>query len=239
VLGAGMTVAAYVAKHLRKIWGFLAASGSDIPLELIVVMAQAFLKDSHMPYTRAKLQEYLPKVPCAILDDLISWQSDALAEQFLPRQHRKLAANQTVPFRGVRQTGGSSMTGASGTVVTKVKETRTELFYARKTGTVADLSKELEVLSTLPELAHNITLRASYQQGQQLHIIMSPWADTDLGEFLELPTILPSWPPSSNGQRAAMLFSWIGCLSVGLAKLHIHCEAQGHQARQHLVGDYG
>ena len=215
---ASETVAEHVIKHMRRIWGFINSDDCTVPRTLIEPLAQAGLADKHMPYRLAALQKQLPDVPSAYLEELVSWQAVALAVEFLPKQHQILAKNAMVPFKAARQAGGQRR-GAFGTVS---KFNEGSLTYARKTGTVEELTPELELLDKLPDLPHNVNLRASYEQNRRLHIIMSPWADTDLSMFLARPEVLPAWLSATKQQRGVMLISWMHCLAVGLADLHAH-----------------
>lgn len=212
------TVAEHVIKHMRQIWGFVNSDDTTPPPELIVSLAQAALADKHMPYSLPALQKKLPDVPSAYLEELVSWQADALAVQFMPKQHQILEKNATVPFKAVRQ-AWRQRRGAFGTV-SKVNEAGR--IYARKTGTVEELTPELELLAKLPDLPHNVHLRASYEQNRCMHIIMAPWADADLSMFLARPEVLPAWLLATKHQQGTMLISWMNCLAVGLADLHAH-----------------
>ena len=211
-------VATYVSMHMRKIWGHLASPASSIPLEIVVELASAGIKDSRMPYTREKLRQYVPGLKPAHLDELLEWQSDALALRFAPRQHRVVEKNETVPFKGVRQQGGTR-SGAFGRVI-KVREAGTELFFARKSGSADALAQELEILSGLHPSDHNVSLRASYVKDRQLHLVLTPWAKTDLGQFIANPEVLPGWAAAGDAQKSALIVGWLSCLAVGLAKLH-------------------
>ncbi len=212
------TVAEHVIEHMSRIWGFINSDDTTAPPELIVLLAQAALADKHMPYRLAALQKKLPDVPSTYLEELVSWQADALAVQFMPKQHQILNKNATVPFKAARQ-AGVQRRGAFGTV-SKVNEAGQ--MYAKKTGSVEELTPELELLGKLPDLPHSVHLRASYEQNWRLHIIMSPWADTDLSMFLARPEVLPAWLTATRQQRGPMLIGWMNCLAVGLADLHAH-----------------
>lgn len=125
-----VTVAEHITKHMPRIWGFINSDDTTAPPELIVPLAQAAPADKHMPYRLAALQKRLPDVPSAYLEELVSWQVDALSVQFMPKQHQILTENDTVPFKAARQAGGRRR-GAFGTV-SKVNEAG--LTYARKRG---------------------------------------------------------------------------------------------------------
>lgn len=215
----GMDVAIFVSMYMRKIWGHVSSQESGIPLEVIVEMASAGLRDCCLPYKKEKLLEYnVPGLKDAFLDEFLEWQSDALALHFAPKQHRVVEKNETVPFKGVRQPGGSR-SGSFGRII-KVREAGTDLFFARKSGGVDALTQELDILKELPASDHNISLRASYVKDGQMHLIVRPWAKTDLRQFLQNPEILPGWATAKTTEKAALIIGWLNCLAVGLAKLH-------------------
>ncbi|PNG99122.1 Serine/threonine-protein kinase Nek1, partial [Tetrabaena socialis] len=165
-----------------------------------------------------KLFQYVPCLKPAYLDELLEWQSDALALRFAPKQHRVVEKNETVPFKGVRQPGGIR-SGAVGRVI-KVREAGTELFFARKSGDIKALAPELDILRGLPPSDHNVSLRASYVKDGSLHLVVRPWAKTDLSQFISNPEVLPGWATGENVQKSALIVGWLNCLAVGLAKLH-------------------
>lgn len=105
---------------------------------------------------------------------------------FAPKQHRVVEKKDTVPFKGVRGT----RSGAYGRVI-KVREVATEAFFARKSGDIGNLTQELDILRGLPPSDHNVSLRASYVKDRQLHLIATPWAKTDLAQFIANPEVLP------------------------------------------------
>jgi hypothetical protein len=214
----GMDIATFVSMHMRKIWEHVASSASGIPQEVVVALASGGLRDSCLPYTREKLLQYVPGLKPAYLDELLGWQSDALAVSFAPKQHRVVEKNETVPFKGVRQPGGTR-SGAYGRVI-KVREVATEAFFARKSGDIGNLTQELDILRGLPPSDHNVSLRASYVKDRQLHLIVTPWAKTDLAQFIANPEVLPGWAAGADDQKSTLIVGWLNCLAVGLAKLH-------------------
>ena len=86
----GMDVATYVSRYICKIWEYIASPISGIPREVITELAYAGLRDSLLPYKRKKLIQYAPCLKLAYLDELLGWQSDALALHSVPTriEHR-------------------------------------------------------------------------------------------------------------------------------------------------------
>jgi len=117
---------------------------------------------------------------------------------FAPKQHRVVEKKDTVPFKGVRGT----RSGAYGRVI-KVREVATEAFFARKSGDIGNLTQELDILRGLPPSDHNVSLRASYVKDRQLHLIVTPWAKTDLAQFIANPEVLPGWAAGVADQFTA------------------------------------
>jgi len=161
----------------------------------------------------------VPALAPGFRDEFFDWQMKTLMVEFLPRAHLILEKNMLVPFEVVRQAVGQRH-GCFGKVM-KVSENGQ--MYARKSGKMQDLEPELEILRKLPDSPHCVHLRASYQMGRKMHIIMSPWADFDLKMFLERNDALPEWFSATEQQRGAMLMRWMNCLTAGLADFHQLC----------------
>ena len=231
--GERVDVATFVAMHMRKMWEHVASSTTAIPHGIIVELAIAGLKDSGLPYARKKLLEDVPvlREKPAWLDELLEWQSDVTALRFAWKQHIVLKKNETVPFRVVRRPGGTRSDACGRAVMVKVRDVDTDEYYAWKSGSVdalTALTQELDIMRGLPQSDHNVSLRASYVMNGRLHLIVTPWAKADLGQFIANPEILPGWPTWENHQKAALLVGWLNCMAVGLAKLHANIKCIVH-----------
>jgi serine/threonine protein kinase len=128
-------------------------------------------------------------------------------------------ANLSVP-RSTNQSQEHSLTflgrGSHGFVDT-VQNHVTGRLYARKTSSHKSFPQEIEIIKRLSH-PHVIRFISAYLQDGLPKLIMSPVAQSTLGDWLE--------GPRSDANNASRVQAWIGCLSSALK--HVHSEHIRH-----------
>ncbi|KAH7117660.1 kinase-like domain-containing protein, partial [Dendryphion nanum] len=99
--------------------------------------------------------------------------------------------------------------------------------YARKQVTMGKPARRKEMVKQLQDEAriirrlnhpHVVTVISTYTRGAVFGILMSPVADTDLKQFLEVTHEIDQW--GDKMRLHGMVWRWIGCLIRGLDYIH-------------------
>lgn len=99
----------------------------------------------------------------------------------------------------------------------------TELFFARKSGNLNALTQELDILRKLSPSDHNVSLRASYVKDGKLHLIVTPWAKTDLSQFIMNPEVLLGWATAESAQKSALIVGSSVATCMNRVTMAVNC----------------
>ncbi|KAJ2991292.1 hypothetical protein HDV02_003862 [Globomyces sp. JEL0801] len=215
---ASSSIGAYVVKYLTKTLDIIKSS-PNIANEVILDFMKADLDDSFLPFTKESLTEYL-KCSNATTEKFLLAQSIFFAVSFELQEYKSLGPFDFVPFvadaRTYLRAGGYGM-------VEKVFEG--DKSFARKTISDYDLGKimvEIKILRLATDTGnpHLLHLRCAYQQGNHTCLIMYPWCESDLSDFLKSSHEMPWWTQRTPKAKLILITNWMACLASGLSALH-------------------
>ena len=168
--------------------------------------------DLDLPLSLEKLRLILQDKTHA--DTFATEQYRVVEHQWDEGVHLEIPEQEPLPFRSDKQIAS----GSFGTVQ-RVRDVRTGKVYARKEQIADDardhLSREKERLAKIRH-RHIVKYEKSYQRGQQLGLLLTPVADTDLEKLL----IYYRNHPDHHSQYRPIMLRSFGCLSHGLAHIH-------------------
>ncbi|KAJ3034782.1 hypothetical protein HDV00_004644 [Rhizophlyctis rosea] len=229
----------FAARHLPMVTTIISQI-SPSPWNLLILFADAGLQDSDLPLSKCTLEQSVPSIPLPILTQFLHAQTAYLTLPFEVGEHRDLHLSDGEPFIQVHP--GAALGGRFG-VVSEVKDVHLHngdsITYARKTlyglrtgdHREASWRRELRLLSVVDH-AHLVRHVASYSHGPDLHLIIAPWAETTLQNFMD--TVNDHrwdwWHNLDNEGKKTLLINWLSCLSSALTYLHTtrikHCNIQ-------------
>jgi serine/threonine protein kinase len=209
----------YVVKYLQKTFSIIKSSPT-VENEVIVNFVKAGFTDNRLPYSKALLIENLG---CSNLEaeNYLLAQSAFFAVSFEPQEYKNLGPLDFTPFvvdaRTNLRAGGYGM-------VEKVFEGEKPL--ARNTISdnydLAKIMMEIKILDLATDTGnpHLLHLRCAYKQENRTCLVLYPWCEFDLSDFLKSAHKMPWWTQRSTKKKLILITDWMACLTSGLSALH-------------------
>lgn len=140
-------------------------------------------------------------------------------------EHKKIEGRfDLVPFRKIKR---SKVRNGRFGKVDQVSEGYydNDKLFARKTIDRCEqndqiIARELEIYKKLPMHVHLLSLRASYEQNNQIMLILDPWAEYNLEQFQRAPTDMIFWNTKTKNDQLNLIINWMLCMVSTLGFLH-------------------
>lgn len=218
-----ITVEQYVVTYLPNTWALLKTVKQPFPRTKVFKSFVAnCVSDDDLPFTPALLEAVVER---EVQRMRIQQAQERFLVQEIPKgEHRVYGDTDLTPYVPVERSMPRS--GAFGTVVKVTFARDPTTFYARKEVKLdpededtASWYSEISNLSLLDH-QHIVQLVCSYQQNGNAYMIISPYAEASLRDFMEKPNSFDWWTNADSRGKVEVTMNWMNCLTAALVYLH-------------------